>query len=78
MQRRRQRLRFELRVLRRIAEGLENTSRQEGSDQAHPSQMGITPLAWMARSWVAMGNPWLCAVATINRSAGSPWKLCGN
>ncbi len=60
MQRRRQRLRFELRVLRRIAEGLENTSRQEGSDQAHPSQMGITPLAWMARSWVAMGNPWLC------------------
>ena len=47
------------------------------ANQAGPSQMGITPLAWMARSWVASGIPWVSAVATINRSAGSPWKLCG-
>jgi hypothetical protein len=31
----------------------------------------------MARSWVARGKPWVGAVATINRSAGSPWKLWG-
>ena len=49
-----------------------------GADQTDPSQMGIKPLAWMARSWVARGNPWHWAVATINLSAGSAWKLCGN
>ena len=48
------------------------------ADQTDPSQMGIKPLAWMARSWVARGNPWHWAVATINLSAGSAWKLCGN
>ena len=47
------------------------------ADQTDRSQMGITPLAWMALSWVASGSPWVSAVATINRSAGSPWKLCG-
>jgi hypothetical protein len=48
------------------------------TDQAKPSQIGMTLLAWMALSWVARGSPWESAVATISRSAGSPWKLCGN
>ncbi len=48
------------------------------ADQAEGSHIGITPLAWIALSWLASGNPWVSAVATINRSAGSPWKLCGN